>query len=93
MEIKYVKSAARLLDKVCMAPSFNPKILGVLNGYIPPICRNIGGAIAPPAPQVPLSLLLDNVCNNLDPSALNNQLSKSFKQLSPNPVAQGAAGL
>ena len=71
----------------------NLEILGVLNASFLPTFRNIGGAIAPPAPQVPLSLLLDNVCNNLDPSALNNQLSKSFKQLSPNPVAQGAAGL
>ena len=33
MEIKYIKSAARLLDRVCMTPSFNPKIFGVLNAY------------------------------------------------------------
>ena len=37
-----------------MAPSFNPEILGVLNAYILPISRNVGGAIAPPSSTAPV---------------------------------------
>ena len=33
--------------------SSSPEILGVLNATFYPISRNIGGAIAPPAPPVP----------------------------------------
>ena len=36
--------------------SCSPEILGVLNATFYPISRNIGGAIAPPAPPVPPAL-------------------------------------
>ena len=40
-----------------MTPSFDLEILGVLNASILSIWRNIGGAIAPPAPPVPPPLV------------------------------------
>ena len=39
------------------APSLEIEILGVQNASTLPILRNIGGAIAPPAPPVPPPLL------------------------------------
>ena len=36
-----------------MAPFFDPETLGVLNAYILPSSRNIGGAIVSPAPPLP----------------------------------------
>ena len=36
--------------------AINLEILGVLNASFSPNFRNIGGAIAPPAPQVPPAL-------------------------------------
>ena len=44
-------------DSSGMVPSFDLEILGVLNSNISLISRNIGGAIAPPAPPVPAPLL------------------------------------
>ena len=49
-----------VLMTLCSPFGTNLEILGVLNATFSPIFRNIGGAIAPPAPPVPPALLLKN---------------------------------
>ena len=46
-----------VLMTFCAALRTNLEILGVLNATYSPIFKNIGGAIAPPAPPVPPTLL------------------------------------
>ena len=66
--ISYIRPGGRckilgVLMTFCSALRINLEILGVLNACFPPIFRDIGGAIAPPAPPVPPALIVDNIQN------------------------------